>query len=172
MDEVRRDVMRMINAGGTIFLSKEGKLIEEWENEKDLIDLVGEICEKKLTKRVSDNLMRLLTIAVGFKISVQRVGCPIFLQPRFLILAKESSLRVVAYGFVESTHGNIIGSGDPSTKYTNYICRAVSENIFDENRTSSSKSLEVSVTISEETGMKTTRSILKHDHTKGLNLLL
>ena len=82
MDEVRRDVMRMIKAGGTIFFTKDGENVREMSEKADVIETIEKISERTLTKNVKDNLMRMLTIAVGFKVSTQIVGAPIFLQPR------------------------------------------------------------------------------------------
>ena len=154
MDEVRRDVGRMIKAGGTIFITKDGENAKEIG--EDVIGTIERISERTLTNRVKDNLMRMLTIAVGFKVSTQIVGAPIFLQPRFLVRATESYLGVMMYGFVESTHNNILGSGDPSTKYTKYICRAMSQNFYDE-KGSSADNLKVHVPIFE-TSQKTTQN--------------
>ena len=154
----------MIKAGGTIFITKDGENAKEIG--EDVIGTVERISERTLTKRVKDSLMRMLTIAVGFKVSTQIVGAPIFLQPRFLVRATESYLGVMMYGFVESTHNNILGSGDPSTKYTKYICRAMSQNFYDE-KGSSADNLKVHVSIFE-TSQKTTQNQMYADLKEGL----
>ena len=109
--------------------------------------------------------MRMLTIAVGFKVSTQIAGAPIFLQPRFLVRATESYLGVMMYGFVESTHNNILGSGDPSTKYTKYICRAMSPNFYDEKGIGDNLKVHVSIF---ETSQKTTQNQMYADLKGGL----
>ena len=155
MDEVRRDVMRMIKAGGTIFFTKDGENVREMSEKADVIETIEKISERTLTKNVKDNLMRMLTIAVGFKVSTQIVGAPIFLQPRFLVVATKAYLGVQTYGFVESTHNNILGSGDPSTKYTRYICKAMSPNFYEDEASGDSLKLHVSI---YETSEKTTQN--------------
>ena len=45
MDEVRRDVMRMIKAGGTIFFTKDGENVREMSEKADVIETIEKIIQ-------------------------------------------------------------------------------------------------------------------------------
>jgi hypothetical protein len=162
---VKRDVKRMLRSGGTIYVSdvqdgNELREVKESGKDDDPIEAIRVFCKSvKLESRVADDLLRLLTVSVGFKISMQIMGVPIFLQPRFLVLLDKTSIRVATYGFVASELGDITGNGDPNTKHTKYTCRAMSPNILEKK-----DQLNFRVEISKTSSFSSTQQILKHDH--------
>jgi hypothetical protein len=44
--------------------------------------------------------VRCITVNVGFKVAMERVACPVFLQPTFVVVLRGGACHLVNYGFV------------------------------------------------------------------------
>ena len=159
----------MLKTGDTIWILEDNKLLATKSEipSEALIStyfLNSSITSNDLIRDSSEILMKMLSVSVSFKIAMELVGSPIFAQPRFCLWHEKNSIRVILYGFVGNLNDLKSGNGDPNSKHTPYVCRAVSSNLLNNNahRDKYSPQPYVDVEVSE-TSYSTTTEIMEND---------
>ena len=145
-NESVRDVARNVGAGNVVFELESGKLSSlpsprflqggnvTSESFEKVRTFFADFLKKKIGRDVEiaslERVLYALTVSVGFRVSMDEAGSPIFLQPRYVLLtdSNRKSLRVVTYAFV----GNLdsVRGDRPDTKFTPYLCRIVTSNLL------------------------------------------